>query len=88
MHSSIVLTSNTYGHVLEQRQREVAMGMDAVLGGSLSGQSRGLLSIPGLTLQPPAWRGERNGHSYRLSARTIVRRLALWAAAARLPMPG
>lgn len=32
-HSSIVLTSNTYGHVLEQRQREVAMGMDAVLGG-------------------------------------------------------
>ena len=32
-HSSIVLTSNTYGHVLEQRQRQVAMGMDAVLGG-------------------------------------------------------
>jgi integrase len=32
-HSSIVLTSNTYGHVLEQRQREVAMAMDAVLGG-------------------------------------------------------
>ena len=32
-HSSIVLTSNTYGHVLEQRQREVAQGMDAVLGG-------------------------------------------------------
>jgi integrase len=32
-HSSIVLTSNTYGHVLEQRQRAVAMGMDAVLGG-------------------------------------------------------
>ena len=32
-HSSIVLTSNRYGHVLEQRQREVAMGMDAVLGG-------------------------------------------------------
>jgi len=32
-HSSIVLTSNTYGHVLEQRQREVARGMDAVLGG-------------------------------------------------------
>jgi integrase len=31
-HSSIVLTSNTYGHVLEQRQREVARGMDAVLG--------------------------------------------------------
>jgi site-specific recombinase XerD len=31
--SSIVLTSNTYGHVLEQRQRQVAMGMDAVLGG-------------------------------------------------------
>jgi integrase len=31
-HSSIVLTSNTYGHVLEQRQRQVAMGMDAVLG--------------------------------------------------------
>jgi integrase len=32
-HSSIVLTSNTYGHVLEQRQRAVAVGMDAVLGG-------------------------------------------------------
>ena len=32
-HSSIVLTSNTYGHVLGQRQRAVAMGMDAVLGG-------------------------------------------------------
>ena len=31
-HSSIVLTSNTYGHVVEQRQREVARGMDAVLG--------------------------------------------------------
>ena len=27
------LTSNTYGHVLEQRQRQVAQGMDAVLGG-------------------------------------------------------
>jgi integrase len=35
-HSSIVLTSNTYGHVLEQRQREVAVGMDAVLGASLN----------------------------------------------------
>ena len=32
-HSSIVLTSNTYGHVLEQRQRQVARGMDTVLGG-------------------------------------------------------
>jgi integrase len=32
-HSSIVLTSNTYGHVLEQRQRQVAMAMDVVLGG-------------------------------------------------------
>jgi hypothetical protein len=32
-HSSIVLTSNTYGHVLERRQRLVARGMDAVLGG-------------------------------------------------------
>jgi integrase len=32
-HSSIVLTSNTYGHVLEERQRQVALGMDAVLGG-------------------------------------------------------
>jgi hypothetical protein len=31
--SPIVLTSNTFGHVLEQRQRQVAMGMDAVLGG-------------------------------------------------------
>jgi len=32
-HSSIVLTSNTYGHVLEQRKQQVARGMDAVLGG-------------------------------------------------------
>jgi integrase len=32
-HSSIVLTSNTYGHVLEQRQHQVAQGMDAVLEG-------------------------------------------------------
>jgi integrase len=32
-HSPIVLTSNTFGHVLEQRQRQVAIGMDAVLGG-------------------------------------------------------
>ncbi len=32
-HSSIALTSNTYGHVLEQRQRQVALAMDAVLGG-------------------------------------------------------
>jgi integrase len=31
-HSSITLTSNTYGHVLEQRQREVARVMEAVLG--------------------------------------------------------
>jgi integrase len=31
-HSSITLTSNTYGHVLEQRQRQVAAAMDAVLG--------------------------------------------------------
>jgi hypothetical protein len=30
---SIVLTSNTYGHVLEQRQRQVAQAMDGVLGG-------------------------------------------------------
>jgi integrase len=30
-HSSIVLTSNTYAHVVEQRQRQVAAGMDAVL---------------------------------------------------------
>jgi integrase len=30
-HSSIVLTSNTYGHVLEQRQMAVARGMDVVL---------------------------------------------------------
>ena len=27
------LTSNTYGHVLEQRQWQVARAMDAVLGG-------------------------------------------------------
>lgn len=32
-HSSIVPTSNTYGHVLELRQRQVALGMDAALGG-------------------------------------------------------
>ena len=32
-HSTITLTSNTYGHVLEQRQRQMARGMDAVLGG-------------------------------------------------------
>jgi hypothetical protein len=32
-HSSIVLTSNTFGHVLEQRQRQVALGMGAVLSG-------------------------------------------------------
>lgn len=31
-HSSITLTSNTYGHVVEQRQRQVARAMDAVLG--------------------------------------------------------
>ena len=31
-HSTIVLTSNTYGHVLEQRKREVVRGMNAVLG--------------------------------------------------------
>lgn len=31
-HNSIVLTSNTYGHVREQRQVEVAAGMDAILG--------------------------------------------------------
>jgi integrase len=30
-HSSIVLTPNTYGHVLDARQRAVARGMDAVL---------------------------------------------------------
>jgi len=29
---TIVLTSNTYGHVLEQRQRQVARAMDAVPG--------------------------------------------------------
>jgi integrase len=32
-HSSIVLTSNTYGHVVEQRQVQVAAGIDAALGG-------------------------------------------------------
>jgi integrase len=31
-HSSIVLTSNTYGHLLEERQLEVARGMEAMLG--------------------------------------------------------
>jgi hypothetical protein len=32
-HGSITLTSNTSGHVLEQRQHQVAREMDAVLGG-------------------------------------------------------
>jgi integrase len=32
-HSTIVLTSNTYGHVLEQRRRQVARAMVALLGG-------------------------------------------------------
>ena len=32
-HSSIALNYNTYGHVLEARQREAARVMDAVLGG-------------------------------------------------------
>jgi hypothetical protein len=32
-HSTIVLTSNTYSHVLQPRQRERARVMDAVLGG-------------------------------------------------------
>jgi integrase len=32
-HSSITLTSNTYEHVLEKRQHQVAQAMDAVLGG-------------------------------------------------------
>jgi integrase len=32
-HASITLTSDTYGHVLEGRQRQVAAAMDAVLGG-------------------------------------------------------
>jgi hypothetical protein len=31
--AAIVLTSNTYGHVLEQRQQEMARAMEAVLGG-------------------------------------------------------
>jgi integrase len=38
-HSSITLTSNTYGHVLEQRQRQVAASMDLVLGADASAQS-------------------------------------------------
>ena len=32
-HSSITLTSNTHCHVMDQRQRQVALAMDAVLGG-------------------------------------------------------
>lgn len=32
-HSTIVLTSNTYGHVLDERQMQVARAMDAVLVG-------------------------------------------------------
>ena len=32
-HSTVTLTSNTYGHILEQRQQQVAAGMDAILGG-------------------------------------------------------
>jgi integrase len=31
-HSSMTLTSNTYARVSEQRQRQVAEAMDAVLG--------------------------------------------------------
>ncbi len=40
-HSSITLTSSTYGHVLAQRQRVVARVMDAVLGGWQSAPARG-----------------------------------------------
>ncbi len=36
-HSSIVLTSNTYGHVLERRQRLVALQMDTVWARPASG---------------------------------------------------
>ena len=32
-HSSITLTSNTYGHLVERRQRQMARGMDTILGG-------------------------------------------------------
>ena len=32
-HTTITLTSDTYGHVLEARQRQVARAMDAVLDG-------------------------------------------------------
>ncbi len=40
-HSSIVLTSNTYEHVLEQRQQQVARGMDARYAGECdSGEHR------------------------------------------------
>jgi len=35
-HSSITLTSNTYGHVLEQRQRQVATAMDAAPAGIMT----------------------------------------------------
>lgn len=31
--SSIVLTSNTYGHVCEQRQQQVPQALEVVLGG-------------------------------------------------------
>jgi integrase len=31
-HSSIALTSDTYGHLVEGRSREVADGMDRLLG--------------------------------------------------------
>ena len=49
-HSSITLTSNTYGHVLEQRQQEVAAGTDAVRrllrGGERLGGRRGRHACP------------------------------------------
>lgn len=38
-HSTIVLTSNTYGHVLDQQKRQVAAAMNAVLGGRASRRS-------------------------------------------------
>ena len=45
-HSSIVLTSNAYGHFWEVREQEVASGMDAVLGGAGAGLAVPTLSLP------------------------------------------
>jgi len=76
-HSSIVLTSNTYGHVLEQRQRQVALGMEAVLGGSprttrrCDGNHRG--SVASWGRRPGASR-RRRGSPVRCLGNSLVTR--------------